>query len=321
LGDSKRERESRRTDAEGAYEEDSQNGRRKRSRWVEDESDLEREWSYASEDTDSGKDERSASEVGSTTFDSACSEADDELSDDESICYFDHGVNAVSNPVLQKSNPGSDTISERAPSPVPSSQFHYEYSSDADTQHMRKLHASSTCRVLTLSDAGSLGPGDTRPHSHETLHNGKAHQLLSSVTTIRVLPPTRPKAELHEVENHGIENICEFGRNCRFVRELSPRKLVHRNVGVDIEDLHWGWSVEELTLFLPFGGWTKESSLGYDSDAKRKPLNSSSDRTSREGGALAHRGPRTTGMHGPHTTRPEKQSPASFASLADILGI
>jgi hypothetical protein len=92
-----------------------------------------------------------------------------------------------------------------------------------------------------------------RLHSHRILHNGKAHLLLSGVTTLRTVTPWFS----HPAETTGVENICHRGGSCPFIQGLSPTKVVHRNVGRSCGSVDWTRAkvLNELVLFFPYAGW------------------------------------------------------------------
>ena len=186
--------------------------------------------------------------------DETSSTNDDTSSEDESDCDPVHAT-AQAVPAMDEIHRTEEPRTHRLSSPIPAGSslfpWDYEYSSDGDAQHTRKSYALSKCQVLTLSDRWSRT--DLREHSHDILHNGKAHQLLPAVTTLRILPPPD---STNNIENDGITALCEQEGHCRFVRELSPRKIVHRNLGDAVEELQWEKAVDELVLFLPFAGWT-----------------------------------------------------------------
>jgi len=226
--------------------------RKRRRRWSRDESDPNREWSEGSEgDSESS---RSNWDITKSSANSRSPSLDHTSSEDE--CDREPLHSKAQTVPLIDAIPRVDEPGLRRPSlPIsPGSSlfpWDYEYSSDGDAQHTRKSYALSKCQVLTLSDRWSRT--DLRDHSHNILHNGKAHQLLAAVTTLRILPPPD---STNNIDNDGITALCEQEGHCRFVRELSPRKIVHRNLGDAVAELQWEKAVDELVLFLPFAGWT-----------------------------------------------------------------
>jgi hypothetical protein len=199
--------------------------RKRRRRWSRDESDPDREWSKGSE----GDSESSSSnwDITNSSANNRSPSLDHTSSDDECDREPLH-LKAQTVPPLDAIPRADEPRLRRLSLPIsPGSSlfpWDYEYSSDGDAQHTRKSYALSKCQVLTLSDRWSRT--DLRDHSHDIFHNGKAHQLLPAVTTLRILPPPD---STNNIDNDGITALCEQEGHCRFVRELSPRKIVHRN--------------------------------------------------------------------------------------------
>jgi hypothetical protein len=99
----------------------------------------------------------------------------------------------------------------------------------------------------------TLGLG-TRYHTHNLLHDGKAHQLFPLVETVRIIP----LASAHKQ----VTPLCSAHGSCPFIQEISPKKLVHRNCtanGFSLTDE----PVDELVLFLPNGQWPDDMEYDY----------------------------------------------------------
>lgn len=73
----------------------------------------------------------------------------------------------------------------------------------------------------------------------------------------------------HPAGTTGIENICHRGRSCPFIKELSPTKVVHRNVGRNCGDVEWSKAPDELVLFFPYAGWLPDHATGRQGQGLR----------------------------------------------------
>lgn len=137
------------------------------------------------------------------------------------------------------------------PNPIPTPST---FGSTPVDQHSRKVHALSKCTTLTLCDTWTTYGLDTRLHTHNLLHNGKAHQLFPSIETVRVIPVTSA--------HHTITPLCSARGCCPFIQELSPKKLVQRNVSANGHIWSEG-PVDELVLFLPDRQWPVDMEEDY----------------------------------------------------------
>jgi len=224
-------------------------------------------------------------------------ESEPESAEHSTHSRWDYVTETKMIPTTQSEDPRYERQQSSSNVSTTPSEYEYEYSSDRDAQHTRKLYALSRCRVLTLSDRyvnrdgyGSLDSYSYRHshnygygyhtdryrdrqdhddyidqdyphplrHSHTILHNGKAHLLLAGIETLRTVLPWFS----HPTETTGIENICHRGRSCPFVNALSPLKVVHRNVGRKCGSVSWGKTLNELVLFFPFAGWLPDHVTG-----------------------------------------------------------
>jgi hypothetical protein len=57
---------------------------------------------------------------------------------------------------------------------------------------------------------------------------------------------------------------CSRGARCRFLRQLSPRKIVHRNGDTHIELVGGRQAPTELVIFLPYAQWPDEDQSAGD---------------------------------------------------------
>jgi hypothetical protein len=254
---------------------------RKRSRWSEDESDSEREWSEPSEDTematematDGCKEEEQTGQLSTTSFDISADDSDSHSTPNLADFRWEPGPKIIDTGNQKKVIERRDHR-HRSASDDSTASFEYEYSSDADAQHTRKRFALSQCRVLTLSDRTKGYLRDpAKPwhigtwevfHSHDILHNGKAHLLFLNAATLRILPT--PRSHHCPAVNTGYAGVCDERHNCPFVKSLSVQKVVHRNIGKVCRQLHGGEDLDELVLFLPFGGWSHSYLIDHHAD-------------------------------------------------------
>ena len=126
------------------------------------------------------------------------------------------------------------------------------YGSSKADRHAQKVYALSKCVTVTLCDTWATIDRDARYHTHNILHNGKAHHLFPLVDTIRVIPLTSAHSN--------ITPLCSAQENCPFIQEIAPKKLVHRNVTLNGFDLT-SEPVDELVIFLPHDKWPEDSEL------------------------------------------------------------
>lgn len=105
-----------------------------------------------------------------------------------------------------------------------------------------------------MCDTWTTSGLDTRYHTHNLLHNGKAHQLFPLVETVRIIP----LASAHKA----VTPLCSAHGSCPFIQEISPKKLVHRNVTANGFALT-NEPVDELVLFLPNGQWPDDMEYDY----------------------------------------------------------
>jgi hypothetical protein len=239
------------SEGERSRERESRIVPRKRTRHSRDESDSEREWKTPSKDI-SGTEEELESGQSSATRSCVASESE---SDDESTSHLTgSGSTGVDQVNLTRSAARYPTTQEaRGPSPsnFSTASFDYEYSSDADAQHTRKVHALSQCRILTLSDRHIDEEGDSYSDSYdygysygdrysERYSHGyrdrysdrerhdhydspsdprHTHKVLHNGKAHLLFPDVvtlrilNPQSS-HPAANTGIENLCRAGRSC-----------------------------------------------------------------------------------------------------------
>jgi hypothetical protein len=121
-------------------------------------------------------------------------------------------------------------------------------------RHAWKVYALSKCKRLTMCDTWTTLGLDTRHHTHNLLHNGKAHQLFPMVETVRIIPLASASKQ--------VTPLCSAHGSCPFIQEISPKKVVHRNGtanGFALTDE----PVDELVLFLPNGQWPDDMDYDY----------------------------------------------------------
>jgi hypothetical protein len=146
-------------------------------------------------------------------------------------------------------------ISPPSPSPFPPTKLQSPlYGSNKSDRHAWKAYALSRCTQVTLCDTWATFDRDARNHTHNVLHNGKAHHLFPLVETIRVIPLTSAHSN--------ITPLCSSQEHCPFIQEIGPKKLVHRNVTADGYELT-SEPVDELVIFVPNNEWPDDSDPFY----------------------------------------------------------
>jgi hypothetical protein len=152
-------------------------------------------------------------------------------------------------------NPTQSYISPRTPTGQPiAKSLPPVYGPSKADRHTWKAYALSNCTNVTLCDTWATIDRDSRYHTHNVLHNGKAHQLFPHVETIRVIP--FPSA------HSNITTLCSAEEHCPFIQDIAPKKLVHRNVTLTGFELT-SEPVDELVLFLPDRKWPEDSEFSH----------------------------------------------------------